>query len=65
MANTDNEILSCARKIHNYCNGRLCDNCVFNRYIGEYNYCALSDDEGSPSDWVIPKSKKVVNDGRE
>lgn len=65
MAENDREILSCARKIKNYCNGRLCEKCVFCRCskVG-YTFCVLTDDDGNPCDWVIPR-KIGGEDGRE
>lgn len=55
MAENDKEILSCARKIRNYCKKHSCDDCVFLQDI----FCLLTDFDGAPSDWSIPKTKKA------
>lgn len=52
----DKEILTWARKIHNYCNKHSCDDCVFSRF-GD---CVL--DHNIPCLWVIPKKKVESNE---
>ena len=55
MAGNDKEILSCARKIRSHCKTHRCDDCIFS----QDGFCVLADFEGTPCDWVIPKSRKV------
>lgn len=50
----DKEMLTCARKIKNYCIKHRCEDCVFYRF----GYCAL--DHNIPGLWVIAR-KKVEN----